>query len=180
MGSRKLPKEKGPKSKICRGSIGGTPLSLPVELVKATSYGDIFSLVKKTVKITLGLHRMGLMLFLGNLPTNICAFHPMGTNDIVINRRFLGQIKNLKQKSHIFTILLHEYLHALGFFDEREVRRLTYRICQEIFGKNHETVEAALSGPWANISEEDYEEIRPDLQLELVRDFERIDIGYII
>jgi hypothetical protein len=155
-------------------------LTHPFELEKAKSYGDIFSLVKKTVKITLGLHRMGLMLFLGNLPMHIGAFHPMGTNDIVINRRFLGQVKNLKQKSHIFTILLHEYLHTLGFNEEREVRRLTYRICQEIFGKNHETVKAALTGPWANISEEDYEEIEPELQLELVRDFERIDIGYII
>jgi hypothetical protein len=155
-------------------------LALTAELDKATSYGDIFSLVKKAVKITLGLHRMGLMLFLGNLPIKVGAFHPLGTNDIVINRRLMGHIHSLKHKSQIFAILLHEYLHTLGYTDEREVRRLTYRICQETFGEKHETVEAALSGPWADISMEDYDDIEPDLDLELVRDFERIDIGYII
>ena len=30
------------------------------------------------------------------------AFHPLGTNDIVINRRLLGSVGNLKQKSNIF------------------------------------------------------------------------------
>ncbi len=155
-------------------------MTLTTELDKATSYGDIFSLVKKVVKLTMGLHRMGLMLLLGNLPINVGAFHPLGTNDIVINRRLLGQIYSSKHKSQVFAILLHEYLHTLGYTDEREVRRLTYRICQETFGKTHETVEAALSGPWADISMEDYDDIEPDLELELVRDFERIDIGYII
>lgn len=155
-------------------------MTLPAELVKAKSYGDIFSLVKKSVKNTLGLHRMGLMLFLGNLPLKVGAFHPLGTNDIVINRQLLGQMNSLRHKSQIFAILLHEYLHTLGYADEREVRRLTYKICQEIFGKKHETVEAALSGPWSDISEDEYGEIESDLDLELVRDFERIDIGYII
>jgi hypothetical protein len=155
-------------------------LTLASELDRTTSYGDIFSLVKKVVKQTLGLHRMGLMLFLGNLPMKVGAFHPLGTNDIVINRRLLGKINSLKHKSQVFAILLHEYLHTLGYTDEREVRRLTYRICTEVFGKGHEAVEAALSGPWADISLEDYEDIEPDLDLELVRYFERIDIGYII
>ena len=75
---------------------------------------------------------------------------------------------------------MHEYLHSLGFTDERRVRHLTYRVCQENFGKTHPTVEAALTGPWANLSEEDYEELGPELDLELIRDFERIDSGYII
>jgi hypothetical protein len=153
---------------------------LPVELDHAKTYGDIFVLVKKAVNRTLGLHRVGLMLYLGNLPIRVGAFHPLGTNDIVLNRRILGSIQNLKQRSNIFAILVHEYLHTLGFTDERQVRRLTFKICQENFGKNHPTVDAALTGPWSDLSEEDFEEIEPELNLELVRDFERIDSGYII
>jgi hypothetical protein len=153
---------------------------LPVELDHAQTYGDIFTLVKKAVNRTLGLHRVGLMLYLGNLPIRVGAFHPLGTNDIVLNRRLLGSTQNLKQKSNVFAILVHEYLHTLGFTDERQVRRLTFRICQENFGKNHPTVDAALTGPWSDMSEEDFEDIEPELNLELVRDFEKIDSGYII
>jgi hypothetical protein len=146
----------------------------------AQSYGDIFTLVKRAVKRSLGLHRVGLMLFLGNLPIRVGAFHPLGTNDIVINRRLLGSISSLKQKSNVFAILVHEYLHTFGYTDERRVRRLTYRICQESFGKSHPAVEAALTGPWAELSDEDFEEIEPELNLEMVKDFERIEGGYII
>jgi hypothetical protein len=120
------------------------------------------------------------MLYLGNLPIRVGAFHPMGTNDIVLNRRLLGSVNSLKQKSNIFAILVHEYLHSLGYTDERMVRRLTYKICQDNFGVNHPTVESAVTGPWAELSEDDYDAIEPDLNLEMVKDFERIECGYII
>ncbi|OGD44704.1 hypothetical protein A3K69_06650 [Candidatus Bathyarchaeota archaeon RBG_16_57_9] len=155
-------------------------LTPPVELDHAKSYGDIFTLVKKAVKRSLELHRVGLMLYLGNLPIRVGAFHPMGTNEIVLNRRLLGSTKSLKEKSQVFAILVHEYLHTLGFSDERQVRRLTYKVCSENFGKSHPAVEAALTGPWTDLTEEDFESIEPELNLELVRDFERIDSGYII
>ena len=120
------------------------------------------------------------MLYLGNLPMRVGAFHPMGTNDIVINRRLLGSTTNLKEKSQVFAILVHEYLHTLGFTDERQVRRLTYKVCQESFGRSHPAAEAALTGPWTDLTEEDYQDIEPELNLELVRDFEKIEGGYII
>ena len=155
-------------------------MTFPTDLENAQTYGDIFTIVKKAVKRSLGHHRVGLMLFLGNLPIKVGAFHPLGTNDIVINRRLLGSLKGLKQKSNVFAILVHEYLHSLRYTDELQVRRLTYRICQQNFGKQHPVVNAALTGPWADLSIEDYEDIAPELNLELVRDFEKIDIGYII
>jgi hypothetical protein len=120
------------------------------------------------------------MLYLGNLPIRVGAFHPMGTNDIVINRRLLGSIKNLKQKSNVFAILVHEYLHTLGYSDEKLVRRLTYRICWQNFGKQHQVVQAAVTGPWSSFSAEDWIEMEPELDLELVRDFEKISSNYII
>jgi len=120
------------------------------------------------------------MLYLGNLPIKVGAFHPLGTNDIVINRRLLGSVTSLKQKSNVFAILVHEYLHTFGYTDERQVRRLTYRICQENFGKTHPVVEAALTGPWSELSHEDFEEIEHELNLEMVKDFEKVEGGYII
>jgi len=153
---------------------------LTTELGKAKGYGDIFAVVKKAVRHTLGEHRVGLMLYLGNLPLNVGAFHPMGTNDIVLNRRLLRSRSELDHKSHIFAILLHEYLHSLGYSDEQHVRRMTYRVCMDNFGSEHPAVQAAIRGPWADLGEEDFEEMGSELDLELVRDFERIDIGYII
>ncbi len=151
------------------------------ELERAKGYSGIFALVKKAVRRSLGEHRVGLMLYLGNLPLKVGAFHPLGTNDIVVNRRLLNIAETeIKQKAYIFSILLHEYLHSLGYVDERQVRGLTYKLCVENFGREHPVVEAAVTGPWVNLSPEDFEEMADDIDLELVRDFERIDMGYII
>lgn len=152
---------------------------MSVELDGAESYSDIFTLVKRSVKKELGLHRMGLMLYLGNLPMKVGAFHPMGTNDIVLNRR-LFKTNSEKDKFHLFTTLLHEYLHSLGINDEREVRSLVYQICRNNFPEGHPILYSAMAGPWADMEYDDLEDIPLDLDLELVRDFERIDIGYII
>ena len=147
---------------------------------QAKDYGDIFVLVKNSVKRSLGLHRVGLMLYLGNLPIRVGAFHQMGTNDIVLNRRLLGKTSSLKEKSNVFAILVHEYLHTLGFTDERQVRKLTHKVCRENFGNAHPVVQASLTGPWAELTAEDFEDIERSLDLERVRDFERIEGGYII
>ena len=152
------------------------------DLEKSSNYGDIFTLVKKAVNRSLGEHRVGLMLYLGNLPMNVGAFHPMGTNDIVLNKRLLKAAARteLRWKAYVFSILLHEYLHSLGYADERQVRGLTYRISLENFGSEHPVVETAVTGPWVNMSPEDFEAIADDMDLERVKDFERIDSGYII
>jgi hypothetical protein len=152
------------------------------ELERAKGYGGIFSLVKRAAKESLGEHRVGLMLYLGNLPIQIGAFHPLGTNEIVINRRLLkaASKSEIKWRSYIFSILLHEYLHSLGYVDERQVRGLTYKVCVENFGAEHPVVAAAVTGPWVELRQEDYEGMEGSMELELVRDFERVDTGYII
>ena len=157
-------------------------MHLALELENAKKYGDIFTLVKEAVKRSLGQHRVGLMLYLGNLPMRVGAFHPMGTNDIVLNRRLLDAAAKTepKWKAYVFSILLHEYLHSLGYADERQVRGLTYRISLENFGRGHPVVEAAVTGPWVNLSPEAYESLSEEMDLERVPDFERIDSGYII
>jgi hypothetical protein len=113
---------------------------------------------------------------------NVGAFHPLGTNDIVINRRILRAAAKteLKWKAHVFSILLHEYLHSLGYVDERQVRGLAYKVCMDNFGSEHPVTEAAVSGPFINLSPEDFEAIGEDIDLERIQDFERIEGGYII
>ena len=157
-------------------------MPLSEDLESAKSYGDIFSLVKKAVKKTLGEHRVGLMLFLGNLPMRVGAFHPVGTNDIVLNRQLIEAASktDLKRNAYVFSILVHEYIHSLGYMDESQVRGLTYKICVENFGSEHPVAKASIVGPWTELSQKDYESIGNSINLELVRDFERIDAGYII
>jgi len=156
-------------------------MPIPKELDRAKTYGDIFVLVKKAVRNTLREHRVGLMLYLGNLPMNVGAFHPMGTNDIVLNRRLIKAAAKTepKWKAYVFSILLHEYLHTLGYADERQVRGLTYKVCLDNFG-DHPVTEAAVTGPWVNLSQEAFESMGEEMDLERVRDFERVESGYII
>jgi hypothetical protein len=43
--------------------------------------------------------------------------------------------------------LLHEYLHALGYIEEPEVRRLVHDVSLEAFSPGHPATQMALSGP---------------------------------
>lgn len=120
------------------------------------------------------------MLYLGDLPVKVGGFHLLGTNEIVLNRRLMRNLSDMRSKANIFILLLHEYLHSLGYIDEREVRALTYQISVENFGRNHPVTRAAVMGPWLDIDLEEYENIIENMNLELVRDFERVEGHYII
>lgn len=58
----------------------------------------------------------------------IGAFHPVGSNIIVMNKSPLKiAMENTEKKiynSYCFLLLLHEYLHSLGYLDEEKVREL--------------------------------------------------------
>ncbi len=153
------------------------------ELEKCKSYGEIFDLVKKAVKTTLGLHRVGLLLYLENLPPYIGAYYRLGSNGIVLNKLLIELMsKSLASKtdfnSLIFSLLLHEYLHSLGFIDERKVRQLVYEISLKIFGENHPTIRMALRPPELSIPSTLHEELL-NHKLEIVKDFEKIEHPYI-
>lgn len=152
-------------------------------LEKCRSYGDIFDLVKKSVKKILGLHRAGLILYLENLPVNIGAYYQVGSNGIVLNKSLISLMgKSLMSRiefnSLIFFLLLHEYLHSLGFLDEEEVRRIVYEISVKTFGKNHPAAKIALEPPLINIPAP-YEWGLLNHDVEIVKDFERIKDSYI-
>jgi hypothetical protein len=94
------------------------------------------------------------MLYLAKLPNHIGAYHTMGTNGIVMNRTTLDMIthgaRSLREiNSYVYSILLHEYLHALGYMEESEVRKLVYDVSLDTFGPEHPATQIASKGPGA-------------------------------
>jgi hypothetical protein len=80
----------------------------------------------------------------------------------------------------VYSILLHEYLHSLGFLDEREVRELTYRVTRETFGDDHITTGMATLGPWAYFGRLPYQRSATyQRETEVIREFEEPDQKYI-
>ena len=81
--------------------------------------------------------------------------------------------------SFIFTLLLHEYLHSLGYLDEGEVENLGYRISSDVFGGDHPTAQMATNLPLPKILPRDMHSNDFDPVLELVKDFEKTNQPYI-
>jgi hypothetical protein len=168
-------------------------VKMQVGLEASENFGDIFEIVKKSVKQQLGMERAGLMLVLADLPMHLGAFHGVGTNQIVMNRALLDRIVAAGHpRSHInafvYSILLHEYLHSLGVIDESEVRRLVNEISLNTFGPNHPAFTIASKGPWSLLREVGFvdthisDERRLELKqrrAELITDFDRSHRSYI-
>jgi len=119
------------------------------ELSSAEGFDTIFEMVKAATERTLGQHRAGLTLVLGDIPNDVGAYHEMGSNAIVMNRNLLRIVEKLsksrsRRNSYVFMILLHEYLHSLGYTSDRQVRQLGRRIADEFLGKKHPAGEMAV------------------------------------
>lgn len=154
-------------------------------LDRAEGFGDVWEIVKDSVKDSLGEHRVGMMLFLDDLPLQLGAYHPLGTNNIVLNRT-LVQIVEAATKSRrlvnafVYSLLVHEYLHALGHIPEAEVRPLVYRISKECFGEDHMVTRLAEKSPWALLRGLPLSQLEaPRRVMEIVRDFEKSNQKYI-
>jgi hypothetical protein len=113
-------------------------------LQKAKGLSDLFELVKRAVEHTLGLKRAGLMLVLADMGGTrtqwLGAFYPVATNVIVMNRSTLRVLQDENPelwKPYAFHILLHEYLHTVGYLDELETRRYALMVSEQLFGKEH-------------------------------------------
>jgi hypothetical protein len=105
---------------------------------------DSFEEVKKLVKKYEGRSRAGLMLGLQEIGATmqgfIGAYYPVASNIIVINKTPLRRMHETNPnllKPYGFHVLLHEYIHALGFLNEATTRQKTYEISKKHFGENH-------------------------------------------
>jgi len=157
------------------------------KLEESISIADIFEVVKDTVWKTLKKSRAGLelgLVELGNSPQGLLgAYYVSGSNIIVMNETPLKRIQETNPellKPYIFSTLLHEYLHSLGFFNEEEVRELTWKICCDIFGSASTMAEISkdMSKFFPNLI---YPHGSPKIDgtLKLVKDFDRSSIRYI-
>lgn len=165
--------------------------SFDEKLDGCTSLAEVFELVKLSVKKSLNKHRGGLMLGLADLGMKrgyfVGAFHLVGSNIIVMNRVPLETALRTTDKkvfnAYCFHLLLHEYLHSLGYIDEGEVRELTQEVCRLALGNTHPATVMAEQGidfyfPKVTYFTRQFSLLR-DIQIELVKDFDSSSAGYI-
>ena len=81
----------------------------------------------------------------------------------------------------IYSLLVHEYLHALGHVPEAEVRSLVYRISRECFGEDHIVTRLAEKSPWTLLRGVPLNQIEaPRRAMEIVKDLEKANQIYIV
>ncbi len=156
------------------------------KIEKAQGFSELWEIVKDTVKDSLGEHRVGMMLFLDDLPLQLGAYHPLGTNNIVLNRTLVQIVEAATQSKRlvnafVYSLLVHEYLHALGHIPEVEVRPLVFQVSKDCFGEDHIVTRLAAKSPWALLRGVPLSRIEaPKRVIEIVKDFEKTNQKYII
>lgn len=161
-------------------------------LLQIKDFNDSFEIVKMAVNEKFKMHRAGLSLILQGLPTNLGAYHVLGSNMIIINRRILDIIRKRKSheeyNSYLFMVLAHEYLHSFGVVQELEVRNMTYDLCKSLLGEDHIASIMARYQPWAvfpelnlyqNNEDSPYSINSFDKSFEIVKNFDKTTQSYI-
>lgn len=157
-------------------------------LERAGSLADIFELVKLAVWNSRKKSRAGIMLGLANLGNHpggfFGAFYPVGSNVIVLNKVPLQRIQETRPelyKPYLFHVMLHEYLHTLGYLSEDRVRAMVVEITAYAFGDAHLATKIALDTVpfFGNLVYPEAAWKADDMKMELVGGFDRGSAGYI-
>jgi len=160
--------------------------SYRLRIDEAEGFSGVWEIVKETVKVSLGEHRLGMLLFLDDLPLHLGAYHPVGTNNIVLNRSLLNIVEAVTKSkklvnAFVYSILTHKYLHALGHISEAEVHSLVYDISKQCFGEDHIVTTLAEKTPWSLLKGIPLNDITlPKQAMEIVKDFEKPNQRYIV
>ena len=114
------------------------------EIQKAKTIADVFEIVKEMVREYLGLEQAGLMVGVSDLGAFaqgfVGAFYSLEANTIIINKKPLARILQTNPKLYnyyLFHVMLHEYTHAIGSYDEATTRQLVCEISSHYLGENH-------------------------------------------
>jgi len=114
------------------------------ELKKAKNFADIFEIAKEIVREYLGAEQAGLMVGVSDLGAFgsgfIGAFYSPESNIIIVNKRPLARILQTNPaiyNYYIFHVMLHEYVHSIGSYDEAMTRQLVLEISRHYFGSSH-------------------------------------------
>jgi len=149
------------------------------KLETAESYAEVWQIVKDTVEFSLGTRRGSMMLFLDDLPLQLGAYYPLGTNNIVLNRTLVEIVEASISAKHIvnalvYNLLLHEYLHALGELSETKVRHRVIEIARACFGEEHMATSIARKTPWVLLQNIPLQTVNaPKRVMRIVKDFEK-------
>jgi hypothetical protein len=134
-------------------------------------FNETFELVKSVVLQKFGMNRAGLSLILQVMPSNLGAYHILGSNVIVMNSYLLAAIKGISRSmdeynSYVFMVLAHEYLHSLGIVSESAVRQKTFELCEWMLGNDHAATKMAKEDPSSL-----YPQLRSLVQTQFGHDF---------
>jgi hypothetical protein len=153
------------------------------KLQSIRGFDDAFKLVKLAVEQKFKMHRAGLCLVLQGLPSNLGAYHVLGSNMIIVNKRILNLVKGIRTteeyNSYLFTVLTHEYLHSFGIVNEFQVRHMTYELCRSVLGDNHPSTIMARYEPWSIFPELGALQNSFDSKFELIKEFDKSSQSYI-
>lgn len=121
-------------------------------LAAADGLAELFDLAKALVDEHLEASRVGIMVGLQSLGLSprgyLGGYYVAGSNAIVLNRDVLAHIEANHPRyanAYAFHVILHEYLHSLGYFDETEVREQTLAVCREALGPEHAATRIAAT-----------------------------------
>jgi hypothetical protein len=154
------------------------------KILQLPDFNQAFELVKLAVEDKFKMHRAGLSLILQGLPTKLGAYHILGSNLIIVNKRILNIIKIHKSlneyNSYLFMVLTHEYLHSLGILSELEVRNMTYNLLSSLVGEHHMATKMARHQPWDLFPELGlFDDNSFDQKFEIIKNFDRTTQTYI-
>ncbi len=122
-------------------------------LERTADFDSVFRVVRGAVHRVLGIERPGLGLGLSDLPPYVGAYWQVTGNLIVLNEGLVAAMRAnatspLEFNSFVYVILAHEYLHSLGYLDERSVRRVTAEVTRGAFGPEHPATRMAEGDLW--------------------------------
>lgn len=154
------------------------------KILQLVDFNEAFELVKLAVEDKFKMHRAGLSLILQGLPTRLGAYHILGSNVIIVNKRILNIIKIHKSlseyNSYLFMVLTHEYLHSLGILDEIQVRNMTYNLLSSLVGEHHMATKMARYQPWDLFPELGlFDDNSFEQKFEIIKNFDKTTQTYI-
>ncbi|MBI3027572.1 hypothetical protein HYY70_05670 [Candidatus Woesearchaeota archaeon] len=159
------------------------------ELKKAKTFVDIFEIVKGIVREHLGIEQAGLLVGVtdlgGSSQAFVGAFYSLDANTIIINKRPLARILQTSPSLYnyyIFHVMMHEYVHSIGSYDEWRTRQLVYEISEHYFGRHHTITQLASDigrfMPNLTFSIPSYQPPQ-DASIEFVKGIDRKNTNYI-
>jgi len=129
------------------------PVAFEHALDGPADYDAVFRVVRDAVRRVLGIERPGLGLGLSNLPPQLGAYWQVTGNLIVVNEGLVDAMRAHARSprelnSFLYVVLAHEYLHSLGYLDERAVREVTAKVTRSAFGPDHLATHMAEGDLW--------------------------------